>query len=487
MIALSLLYLAFVCIFTIDQWDLGFLPSMIGRLKSGQTIYEDFDYVRPFFSIIFWDYILFFIPSTSEYFILLCRFFVIVECVIICVIIQKLIFYNVRLNVTLFFVISFLHTFPIMLWHTIDGIFFGVISLYFYKRKLLLSSLIFLGFTALTKQSFFIFSLGIFFIVLKDLFKNFKYVKKDFFIFIIFLSLFAVSLYRYKIIDNFQLFFNQVFSSTSSSGFYQSSIAPYFFESKLKSILFICFLLFVYCCNIKRELVNKILLIIFLLIVIYPVYFNGKYVGIHSVFLLLVVLFFKYDRENKFIFFLLFLNWSASISWGYNIPVFLIFILVYRFIEQKNKFILMLWMISLGSFLGYRLIYTYQSENPLYSHYLITKGMPSISGLFISEREYSYLIESRKIKEEYEDVVFLPGSPILDIINENFITRASWEMDVEYPNWKNDFLKLKTNTVAIDNQQFEIFKEGFYKSSFTVEMTKQKKIIKKTKYFTIYK
>jgi hypothetical protein len=58
-------------------------------------------------------------------------------------------------------------------------------------------------------------------------------------------------------------------------------------------------------------------------------------------------------------------------------------------------------------------------------------------------------------------------------------------MDVEYPSWKTDIYKLKTNIITIDNKQY-YYKEGFYKSSFTLELIKNKKIIKKTKHSTIY-
>lgn len=485
MTVLSISYIIFICMYTINQWDLGFLPSMIGRLKEGQIIYKDFDYIRPFFNLACWDYLLKFIPSSSEYFILFCRFIVMIQGLIICFIIQKLIFDNIHLSITLFFLICFLHTFPIMPWHTIDGIFFAVISLYFYKKNWFFSAILFLGFSALSKQSFFIFSLGTFFIILKDFCKAPLFHKKDIIICTLFLLILCIFIYQYQIFDNFQLFYQQVFNSSSSSGFYENSIAPYLFKSHLNSILFIGLLLLIYFIKIKRDIIEKIILFGFLFLILYPFFNHGEYIGIYSFFLLLIVLFLKYDFENKFVFLLLFLNWSASISWGYNLPIFLIFILTYKFIEQKGK-LLFLWIISLSSFLVYRLKYTYKSENLLSSHYIFTKKIPSVSGLLISDRDHEYLLEAKKIYEDYKNVIFLPSSPLLDVINESYQDRASWEMDVEYPNWKNDISKLNSNIFAVDDEQFKIFKDGFYKSSLTIEITKRKKIIKKTKHFTIY-
>ena len=139
---LSFLYLVFISVYSVNQFDLGYQLSMIIRIKSGQVIYKDFDYIRPFFSIIFWDSILKLIPISSDFLILISRVFTIVESFIICHIIQRLFFENSGIQTNIFLLICFLHTFPIMPWHTIDGIFFSVLSLFFYKKKWHLSALI---------------------------------------------------------------------------------------------------------------------------------------------------------------------------------------------------------------------------------------------------------------------------------------------------------------------------------------------------------
>uniref|UniRef100_UPI00321B4C72 hypothetical protein n=1 Tax=Chryseobacterium sp. TaxID=1871047 RepID=UPI00321B4C72 len=110
----------------------------------------------------------------------------------------------------------------------------------------------------------------------------------------------------------------------------------------------------------------------------------------------------------------------------------------------------------------------------------------AVSGLWIPEKEYEYIVEARSLEKEYPNIIFLPGSPLLDIINGTYLDRASWEMDVEYPTWKTDLPKLKRNTFAVDGQKFTLLKDGFYKSTFTVEVMEKKKIIKKTKHFIVY-
>lgn len=485
MLILSLMYLIFISLYSINQYDLGFQLSMVSRIKSGQIIYKDFDYVRPFFSIVFWDYLLKAVPLTSEYLILISRILVIVQSFIICYLIQKIIFNKSSLQVTIFLLICFLHTFPIMPWHTIDGIFFSIISLFFYQKKWYLSTLIFIIFASFTKQSFFIFGLAMGLIILRDLSRKFTFDKKDFYISIPAIVFLIIILFQYHIIDNFKIFFNQIFNSSASSGFYENSIAIYFFDKNIKTIIFIITLLLFYFIKINKKYIETLLLITFPVLLVFPFFNQGTYSGIHSLFLIMVVLFLKYEPRNSFIFLLLFLGWSSSISWGYNTPIFFIFIFLYKFIEKRKQFFLLLWGLALTSFLLFRIKYTYLSDSLINSKYIFSNNVKSISGLWISEHEYQYVTEAQEINKIYKHVIFLPGSPILDIINTSFPNRASWEMDVEYPNWKQDLSKLKTNVIAVDNAQ-SYYKEGFYKSSITLELIKQKKIIKKTKYFTIY-
>jgi hypothetical protein len=483
---LSGLYFAFISVYSINQVDLGFQLSAVERLKAGQIIYKDFDFIRPFFGVIFWDYLLKFIPLQFDYLILISRFFVIIESFIICYTIQKLIFERKDLQTTAFLVLCFLHTFPIMPWHTIDGIFFAVLALLFYKEKWYLSSLLFIVFASFTKQSFMIFGLGASVIILFDLFKKLVITKKDLYLFIpSFLFLIAV-LFQYRIIENFSLFIDQVLQSASPSYLYEGCIAPYFsFEKNFHTILYILSLALIYFININRKVFEIALMAVLPVFIIYPFFNDGQFRGAYVLYVLLFILFLKYERQNKFIFLLLFLGWCSSISWGYNTPAFFILILLYRFIEKQNKFFILLWGVILTVFSIYRSKYPYASES-LASKHVFIKNIPAVSGLLVSEKEYSYILEAQRIHKVHKNIIFLPASPLLDIINTSFLNRASWEMDIEYPSWKSELQKLKTNPIAVDNNLFHYYKKGFFVSSITLELMKQKKAIRKTKYFTIY-
>lgn len=484
LILVSCLYFVFIIIYSVNQYDLGFILSFVKRIEQGQVIYKDFDYVRPFFGVAFWDYLLYIIPSQSNYLILFSRIFVILESLIIVLLIQKIFSDKIKISVSVLLTVCFLHSFPIMPWHTIDGILFSVLSIFFFKKKYILSSLIFILFACLTKQSFFIFGIGFSIITIVNQYRDFKLKKQDIYIFMGFLLFFIIILYQYHLIENIKYFLSQVLYSSASSGFYSAAVKPYLFDKTFENILFLSLLIILCIVKIKIEIIDYCLTAIFTILMIIPFLNNGTYLFIHQIYVILLVLFIKYKNQNKLIYLLFFVGWSSSISWGYNNPAFFIFILIYNFLHQKNKYIYFLWSLSLFSLFFYRIKYTYLSDNILDSKYIFTKNISAVSGLLISEKENNYISEAQKLNQEYKNLIFVPGSPLLDLINHNFPNRASWEMDVEYPNWQSDADSLKTHVIAVDNMQS--YKEGFYKSSFTKTVISNKKIIKKTKSFTIY-
>lgn len=124
-----------------------------------------------------------------------------------------------------------------MPWHTIDGILFSLLSLFFFKWDF--SVLIFTVLASLVKQSFFIFGFIMTIIILHDLCKNRKIDKKDLYIFIHITTFLLFSQFQYGIIENFGYFFKQISNSSASSNFYESTIAVYFFTHKIAIIAFI--------------------------------------------------------------------------------------------------------------------------------------------------------------------------------------------------------------------------------------------------------
>lgn len=156
------------------------------------------------------------------------------------------------------------------------------------------------------------------------------------------------------------------------------------------------------------------------------------------------------------------------------------------FYEKKyNNLINYILPASIFLFFSVRFIYPYFSESPLKIRFIRATNINAISGIYMSEKNYLYFKESYRLHKKYNKITFLPGNPVADIINNDFPGRASWEMDVEYPNWTAD--KSTNNCIIVDKNPAIEYRNGFFKSSITTYLLKNKTKIDSTKYFYIYK
>jgi hypothetical protein len=226
-----------------------------------------------------------------------------------------------------------------MIWHTVDGIFFGAISIYLYKRKFILSGLIFLIITMLTKQSFMIFSIIFALFPINYIVKKNKIKKNDIYLFFSLIFILTLVAIDYKLINNFHFFQNMVFSNAISSSFYKSSIMPYFFQNKILNIILIIFLVFIYFAKIEKKIIEIFIILIFSFLLLYAAFNNGIFILTNTAYLVLIMLFFKFTGFEFFTFSLILLGWTSTISWGGNLPLFFIFILMIKFLEDilSNK------------------------------------------------------------------------------------------------------------------------------------------------------
>lgn len=161
--------LLYICLYTwrgLDNNDTGFILGLAHQLYLGGKLYDDVVYIRPPVSPIIHSIV--FYPPFSFAPIFVDRIVFFLQIAIynaISAIIGKR-FFNFSIGFSGFIAItSFLwsaHAFPPMAWHTVDGIFFSVISLYFFIRGLDKSSLclslsaVFAIIAAGSKQSFYV-------------------------------------------------------------------------------------------------------------------------------------------------------------------------------------------------------------------------------------------------------------------------------------------------------------------------------------------
>ncbi|TWP30654.1 hypothetical protein ETU09_01240 [Apibacter muscae] len=407
-----------------------------------------------------------------------------------------------------------------MPWHTIDGLFFLSFSFLFFTKEKYILSVIFACIAATTKQSFYIDLLVVFFTNLlfyfyqiKNKLIDIKSFKKDVF-FGLFVSIVLVFiLLRYQIFENRHFFFAQTHVNNSINNFIRAGFKDFLFsEGYFRIVLVIGISLLVFIQLIYNKKIKKIwnLIIYLALFLLYlgPLinYFLIKsdisFEGSKTVFLLLIIFFIKEIITHKIsdlkkilsIIILFFITWSISLSWGYSNVLLMLPILLLAFndefkFSEKLNFVVVILLIVL--FFIYRFLSPYFNKNILEVNYIFTKeNIPVYSGMLISERDYQYIKEAQKLNNKYKNIIFLPGSPIYDVMFDNNLNRSPWEMDVEYPNWKKDFDELsKRHDIyyILDKNEIINSKQGFFKSSFTQRVKQEKKLIDSTDFYYIYK
>lgn len=489
-----LFYIIFLCIYGIDRIDSGFVLSFVGRLDIGQTIYKDFDLVRPFGNVIFWDLLLKIIPKDSEYLLIIARLIFILESLAIAYFLTKIA--KPVSSITTFFVLTFIlfiHHFNLMPWHTVDGIFLGIIAIYLCQKKHFLSAIILTLITASTKQSFYIFAILSIFLNLCLIIKNnYKIEKKDICLSFIFLLIISLIIYKYSLLDNFALFLKQTNSSSSLRQLYQAGLKAYFFSSWYSNIAFFILLVFVYFYNgnrFKKFLfyVSAFALAIGYLLPLIPRLPNNY---TNLLFVYFFILFIKYKKSDHIGYLIFILSWCSSLSWGYNSPIFLIgFIFLYIFKDLlTSKFLIISCMIMLILFSFIRLTHPYYNKSSLETSYVLCSDLPTISGIYMPKETYLLYKEGVEIQKKYKKIIFIPGDPMLDVMTKSFYNRASWEMDVEYPtNTTDNSLNDRSLFFAVDKNPIIKYKSGFFKSTYTNTILETRVKIDSTKSYYIYK
>ena len=142
---LSFLYLAlivFYCVlyapFGLENNDGGFILGLSRQFSEGARIYEDIAYIRPPVSIIFHS--LSFISPLDAAPILSSRIIYFLQIGIYSAVAAALVSNQLKLSPIALLILasaSFIfsaHNFPPMAWHTVDGIFFSVLALFFAQR-----------------------------------------------------------------------------------------------------------------------------------------------------------------------------------------------------------------------------------------------------------------------------------------------------------------------------------------------------------------
>ncbi len=487
-----ILFLFLIPIYSLDIIDSGFILSFIGRLKLGHQIYKDFDYVRPFGTPIFWELLLKPFPINSAYLLLIARYLVILQFLTMGVLTAKILYKSSCLKHYLLFTVLIIGNFVVMPWHTTDGLFFSIISIYFLNKDKFLTSIIFALIAASCQQSFYFIPIFIiFFIIISSRNKPFKISKYDALIFILAFFIILYILTNYNIFDNYAYLQNQLKSSSNFRQFLTISIINYvkpFYALRL-NLIFIAYLII----NVFYRKYSKVFHLINLIILLFTFVFSYQSFEIQrAIFTIYFIInIFQFKHKRNIILFLL-VGWCCSISWGYSTPIMsLLLVVVYEnsgLLTCKKYIKLTSALLVFTLFFGIlRLFRHYANDSFLKSDYTLVQNKKIISGIYMPVKTRDYFTDGENLYKKYGwKAIFLPGMPLIDVINSSFPNRASWESDVEYPNYKRDILR-KENLIILDKNEYNKYKLGFYKSTYTNNALSVKKLIDSSNHFYLYK
>lgn len=515
-IIIFFLAFCFYAIFVgLDYLDSGFIISISNKLNKGAIIYKDFDYVRPFGTPIFWDIMLKPFYGFDKNLFIICRTIVLLQFLAISYNILRIIYNEDFWKKEMWLGLIALTTlgsnnFPLMPWHTIDGIFFLSFALYYFHKKNALLSIFFSLLSATTKQSFYF--AAILFILLILLYRkqfNFKFNLKIL-IFIV-ISIFTLIIYK---IPEAIFFFKNNQQTTDFNKFFgvafraYSDSFHYFFPFVISFALSLIFWFW----KKKNNFWEVFFASIIALSVFIPIFWWFFDFFIHEkkhedynlllslnglvplLLLSLLIIFIKEKNHKLQLFFIPFLGvfiaWCSSISWGAN-NIFLALPFLVLSIDSKNFFFKksIVFTLVIGMFL-LRILNPYFEKNIFETTFSKTENLPIYSGIFTSKNNLEFFQESQKISEKYRDFIFLPEFPAASIMYAEHPNRAPWEMDVEYPNYKKDLSLLKNNDIYFIVEKQSARNQpanDFYKSSFKEATIKETKIVDSTKHFYIYR
>ncbi len=442
----------------IEYTDSGYILGLAHRISIGQQIYFDFDYVRPPLSPLLWSLPLHLEIEPKE---ILIRAFVVLQKFVIAYLLYKTLQkcdvdkYRALFSSVVAF--SFLmHHIPSMPWHTVDGLFFSMISVASYSRRMPIFAILFAVLAALTKQSYYFLPFVFVMIAFLHFPKHRLSISAS--LILVFLSLWQ---------NSFIIEFTRIASGTTSIiDFLKAAVAPHILLAR-NVFSFTFFLIMLTVLLLLKGRATKYLIGVAVLfpianiglIVLYqlfteqgtgflsPSYAVTQLAMSFSVIHILVVLrkygsaVFK-DMNFQIAILLLAAAWMSSISWGYANYMFAYgFILSANIVLMKDReffdkyTLTAITLIVVTAFLVFRLGIPYRMVSPLTNEYeMVDSG--HYKYVWASEADFGKLASLEKIFDLGGCLDTYPATPQFAVIDRRIPTlRADWKMDIEFPSF----------------------------------------------------
>jgi hypothetical protein len=458
--------------FGIDNNDTGFVLGLSHQYFSGGNIYEDIFYVRPPVSIILHSFV--FHSPFEVAPVLVDRIFVFFQMGLYSFLTGYLIrrWFNISVAASVFiagmtFVFS-AHNFPVMAWHTTDGIFFSVLAITFLnitkqpKFFLLVISVFFSYLAAFSKQPFYIVPIMIMMMVVlesglikclvdqgasgSDRFKI-LFIKA-----VYCLSPLVVGSILFYVVLSIFVDIPQMLVAITSQTKLEDILYPGLIDfirdwkgnQKIFFVVPISIML-LWCCREKCQYKNNKYVIA--LTVTLGLYLFGflyffctnetwsaplQFVDALYSISVLVVLIKAYKTKNLSWVYLLFLHavaWAASISWGYTSVIlfsgpivatcYLLFSPLLGQVKGRAVYGALILALSIVIFsLGNR--FYYSLEGTVYRKNIdvyMGNQFPALNGIYVTQNQYDMYQELIRLQKELSGVVIvLPNITLFNIV-----------------------------------------------------------------------
>lgn len=500
--------------------DDGFTLAYSRRILDGQIPHMDFIIIRPFLSPLLHIPI---VLVGGEYTFYLSRFFVWIQFGLISILLIRFITIYTTLLLdgkTKFFVylttfILAAHNFPIMAWHTIDGLMMSLIGLNIFLTKLKLKSIfsfVFLGLAYLCKQSFL--PIGLLLLFLNGNWKkigNWISFFFPFFLYILFLRLIGPQALE------------EAISQMLSQKDILSVITFHITSTWLYLGILLGVIVYFTVKNIRTE-INYIS--IFILIILFALIFWGLFKGIvneisllfFGIVISLLILDILLQNFPNFLtlqsyLIVCLLGVFISISLGYPYPIFIAggcLLLIGNFfsrngclIKISKRTVLILTIFLLAAFLYSRYNYIYREESANKIKYDLSGILPGASLIETNINTYNVLVElnmiTNKFINEKREFAIIPDNAgyWVKSIAQNPLS-IDWIYETELnkiflTNRIINDINNKKGSIFIIMQKYnaEFIAQEFYSISYSNPVIKYVRqnfdLIDETKYYYIYK
>jgi hypothetical protein len=404
--------------------DDGFVLAISKRLLNGEIPHRDFISIRPVGSSIFHLPFLFF----GDYCLWISRYFVILQWLIISSASLSFIQKNIELGlsrfeeyfwITLIFICC-LHQAPLLAWTTIDGIFFSIIGFNLLLSKKLAynyAGLLFIGCTVLTKQVY----LPLLFVPL-IMSLNIPRTAR-------LLTFLPAILYVFSIWFNDGLSY-MIMQFSARSEFIETGILSYIKPATILGVIYVICIPVV----VKRLTNFFMVLFLFLPIIGYiivaftsPVHLYGYTLFPFgtSAALFVYSLIRKELHVSKLLFVITAIAWTASISLGYNFPIYFsgallccnFFVskrLMNEVVNPPVSYALILCFL-LPMFFYLRFFLPYREVNIFGLKYSLSNTMKGARFIHTNANTYNYITEINKLSGQadslHKRIAIIPSFP----------------------------------------------------------------------------